>query len=97
MSAPLLEGDKEESAVLVERTAQGKAELFAIKWRLGDRREGIACLKPLVAEETKNVSLQVICSAFSYDVHHAAGRAAKLRRKRISDDLKFLYCFLTDG
>src|SRR2546426_1016891 len=97
MTAPLLESDKEEGAVFVQRSAQSKAELFPIKWRLGDRREGIACLKTFVSHEAKNVSLQFICSALGHNVHHTTSRTAKLGCERISDDLEFLHGFLTDG
>ena len=74
--------------------ANRAAILRAGEWRIGDWRERIACLKTSMAQEAKSIAVKFIRAALGDDVYDAAGRATKLRRKRIRYDLKLLDCFL---
>ena len=84
-------------SVAIQWTTEGDAVLSSpeIRFRYWSKR--IACLETLVPEKTKNVSVKIIRTALGNNVHDAAGRAPKLRRKGIRDDLKFLNGFLRNS
>src|SRR5690242_11627870 len=103
MTLPLFKGKEKERAILlrpvyvfpfVEVAANRAAILRACEWRIRDRREGITCLKASMAQEAKSIAVKFVRAAFGDDVYDAAGRATKLRRKRIRHDLKLLHGFL---
>src|SRR5260370_2412448 len=91
----LLKSRKEKSAVLIQCSDECGSVVGPRKWRVGHRREGVARLKTFVTEKPEVVSAQIVGAALGYNIHNAARRTAKLRRKRIGYHLEFLHGLLT--
>ncbi len=89
--------EEEERAVAGKWATERYAVLCACKRRVFDGREGIARLKASIAQEAKDVAVEIIRAAFGHDVDDAAGGSTKLRGERISYYLKLLHGFLTNG
>ena len=99
----LFEGAKEKRLVSFDRTAESEAVLNARERRffarvvVDDRSERIPRLYRAMANETENVSIEIICSAFGDNVYNAARGAAELGQVGVRRDLIFLNGFLRNG
>src|SRR4030095_15992745 len=65
----LLKRKEEESAIAVEWSANRKAVLCPCERRILDRCECVSGLKTSMPKESEHVSMQIILSRLSHDVH----------------------------
>src|SRR5579872_2193947 len=86
-----------KSLVFLNRSAEGCSGLHSGVSGIRHSAERIHCLEIAIAEIAENITMKAVGSAFGYDIHHAAGRPAKLRVVAIGDNLKFLNVLLRNG
>src|SRR5580704_5420600 len=89
----LLEINKKERAVLLDRPAQGKAALVALAvWLgVGRRVQEIAGVDPWALQEIPAAAMELVASALHDHVDHGAAVVAELRREAVVLDFHFLH------
>src|ERR1700694_978312 len=83
--------------VLVDRTAESQASLYAGVCRIGRCAKGVDGLEIAIAEVSVDVAVEVVRSGAGDDVDHAARGASVFGGITVGDDLEFLHRFLGDG
>src|SRR5713101_3708692 len=83
--------------VLLNRSAESQASLYACVCRIGSCAEGIHRLKSAIAQVSVNVAVEIVRSGAGDDVDHAARGAAIFGGVTVGDDLELLHRLLRDG